>query len=283
MTLEQRPDASQIRARRHPFVVLLVYAVHVAVALAIAWPVANIVADPALAHPRADAVLFEPGALYLTEALRLALHPLTSALRGSLFAIFLASYLGLLPLGGLLHALNSEGRVTLAELSLGAARLFSRFSLLLGISLAVLLFSSVFLTLFSAAMPSSIGGPYTRQADIAEGVVVLVGGGLFAFVGLVHDLARATTVRAGLGPTAAIAEGARVLRRRAPTAVLAWSWRAALGTALVVLGGMLSTAVSVESAGWAAVLIVHQAIAFALVALRASWLSCALRLVATTD
>src|SRR5689334_8437150 len=131
---------SSIRARRRPFVVVLVYAIHVAVALAWAWPLAAILADPSLAHPRGDAVLFEPGAVYLAEALRLGSRPLASAFRGSLWTLFLASYLGLLPLGMLLSALNRRGPLRARELWLAAAGPFGTFSLLLGMSLVALLF-----------------------------------------------------------------------------------------------------------------------------------------------
>jgi hypothetical protein len=196
----------------------------------------------------------------------------------------LASYLGLLPLGALLWALNRRGPVRFAELARGAARLFGPLSLLLGISVAAIAFSGFFLALFAVALPSPAPGATSRSPELARFAVAAVGVTLLAFMGLIHDLARAAAVRLGLGGLAALSEGARVLRRRVPTAVLGWGWRMAAGAALVTAGAMLSGAISLERwTGWGAVLLMHQVIAFALVALRASWLACALRLVATTE
>jgi hypothetical protein len=258
-----------------------VHALHVAIALAVALPLASIIAAPTLSHPRGDAILFEPGALYLGEALRLGFRPFANALAGSVWIVILASYLGLLPLGALVSALNRRGPVRLPDLLADAAPLFGPFSLLLGLSVAALAFSTVFLILFAIALPLPPSG---RSADLAHVAVALAGALLFAFVGLLHDVARASAVRHGLRGLSALSEGAYVLRRRAPTAVLGFTWRAAIGAALVAGGAVFSGAVSVERwTGWSAVLLVHQGIALSLLALRASWLACALRLVATTD
>ena len=105
-------------------VILAVYCVHLALALAFAWPLARLVADAALNHPRGDLVLFEPGATYLLESFRLGRASLTSVAEGSVFAILMVSYLGLLPLAALIYALAHSGKAMFATLVAAAGRFF---------------------------------------------------------------------------------------------------------------------------------------------------------------
>jgi hypothetical protein len=266
-------------------IVFLVYAMHLALALALAWPVARLVADGALAHPRGDLVLFEPGATYLVEAFRLQRASLNDVAEASLFAILIASYLGLLPLAGLLHALDHTGKVTFASFAGAAARFFAPFSLLLGLALVT--------TALLGFVPLAMGGLLDdklksvlndRNQDIARASFRVIALLAACLVAVVHDLARAATVSRELPALPAAILAARVFRASPWRALGAWGGRGAAGILLVLAAGYVTYRVGVTT-GWrfAVVALLHQAVAFCLVLLRARWLSAALRLIETSQ
>jgi hypothetical protein len=262
-------------------IVVSVYLLHLALALALAWPVARLLADGATAHPRGDQVLFEPGATYLVEAFRLQRASLTDVAEGSVLAILVASYLGLLPLAALMHALAHTGKVTFPSLAGAAGRFFAPFSLLLGLALlATALFGFV---------PLAIGGLLDekiknllndRDYDIAHAAFRVIALIVACLVAVVHDLARAATVSREIPALPAAILAARVFRASPWRAVGEWGIRCGTGIFLVV-GAAYLTYRSGISTGWrfAFVTVLHQGIAFSLVLLRSRWLAAALRLV----
>jgi hypothetical protein len=262
-------------------IVVSVYLLHLALALAVAWPVARLAADGATAHPRGDQVLFEPGATYLVEAFRLQRASLGDVAEGSVLAILMASYLGLLPLAALLHALAHTGKVTFASLVGSAGRFFAPFSLLLGLALlATALFGFV---------PLAIGGLLDekiknllsdRNQDIARAAFRVIALLAACLVAVVHDLARAATVSCEIPALPAALLAARVFRASPWRAIGAWGIRCLAGILLVV-GAAYLTYRSGIGTGWrfAFVILLHQGIAFSLVLLRSRWLAAALRLV----
>jgi hypothetical protein len=262
-------------------VVVLVYVVHLVLALAFAWPVARLVADAALVHPRGDLVLFEPGATYLLEAFRLERAALTSLVEGSVFAILVTSYLGLLPLAALIHSLAHTGKVTFASVVAAAGRFFGTFSLLLGLALVA--------TALLGFAPLTVGGLLDdklklvfgdRSHDIARAFFRVVALLAAALVAVVHDLARAAAVSHEIPAVRAVLLAAQVFRASPWRALGAWGIRGAGGIVLVVAVAWATSRIGVETGPrFALVMVLHQVVVFTLVLLRARWLASALRLV----
>jgi hypothetical protein len=262
----------------------VVYLAHATFALAVAWPLAKLVADPVTKHPRGDLVLFEPGALYLTETLRLGRSALVSAAEGMSFAVLVGLYLGLMPLAALLYAYGREQKLSPAALMAAAGRYFGPFSLLLGLSLVV--------AALSAGVPLAVGALLEnelraalgeRGSDIAgmgfRGAALIVAG----VVGVVQDLARAVLVTRETKVLDAIREATETFRTWPAEAFGGWALRGLAALLLVTVAARLVTHVGVETAtSFTAVFVLHQAVAFALVFLRADWLALAVGLVQST-
>jgi hypothetical protein len=268
-------------ALRRLGVIACVYAAHAVFALAVAWPPTKVLADPTLAYPRRDHVLFEPGGLFLTEALRLARDPLTSLAEGSSFGILVGLYLGLLPLAALLHALGTRERISAPELAAAAARAFAPLSLLLGGALVVAGLASLVPLATGSLLETKLGDMLgERGSDLASlgfraAALLAVG-----VVGVVHDLARAAIV---VRATTAL-RGARcglVAFRAWPAEALGgWALRVIAGILVVTIAARVTTNIGIETAtNLAAVALVHQSVVFLLVFLRADWLAMAVQLV----
>jgi hypothetical protein len=263
-------------------VVVGVYAIHLALALGFAWPVTRLLADAALVHPRGDLVLFEPGATYLVEAFRLERASLTSVAEGSVLAVLATSYLGLLPLAALLHALAQAGRVTFASLVAAAGRFFGTFSLLLGLALVS--------TALLAFVPLTVGSLLDdklklvfgdRNHDIARTSFRVVALLAAALVAVVHDLARAASVARELRALDAVRLAVQVFRAFPWRALGAWGLRGTAGIALVVVVAWVTTRIGVHTGlRFGVVTVIHQAVVLSLVLLRARWLASALKLIA---
>src|SRR5262249_26627229 len=94
-----------------------------------------------------------------------------------------------------------------------------------------------------------------------------------------HDLARAAAVREDLPGLAAARRGIAVLAASARAALVGWGARGLLGLALIATAAFISHRLGVvRPSAIAAIALVHQGVAFALLWLRASWLSLAMRL-----
>jgi hypothetical protein len=269
------------RARRRGGTIALVYAVHACIALVIAWPQSGLLSDRTAALPGGDRVLFEPGGLYLLEAFRLSYPSMVSAARGDLLLLVLAGYLGLLPLGALVTALDRPARVDLRELIAGAGACFGRYSVLLGLALLSMGFATAACLLSAGALGlSPLSLPDTRGGAVALVAAYSVLGLLLSVLGVLHDLARASVVRHDADVWSALSLAASTLRQRPVHVLIGWAARTAAGLALVGASIAFAAAVSIVPAGgFFAIAFLDQLVAAALVALRASWLALALRLV----
>ena len=249
------------------------------------WPGRSrkLVADPLLAHPRGDRCCSSPGALYLTEALRLGRVATRPASReGSVVRRARWSLPG--PLAARrasLFALAHE------RPSRRCATLIAAAGALLRPVLASCSASRWSALRFSAFLPLTIGGPArdrapssarrTRLATSPKRRFASARCSLRARIGVVHDLARAApwsarTCRRSEPPMA----GSTSSRAGPSSAVGGWAIRGARGPP--ARDGRGAPGVD---ARWASkrerrsspVLALHQAVAFALVFLRADWLA----------
>jgi len=268
-------------ASRRLGVVAAVYAVHAVLALAFGWPLARVLANPTLAHPRGDLVLFEPGAIYLTETMRFTRAQVTTAAEGMTLGLLLTLYLGLFPLGVMLCALGREGRARWSDLAAGALRSFGPLSALLGASLlAAALACAVPLTMGELLDGKLRPALSDRGADLVEAGFRVVALAVAATLGVIHDLARAAAVTRELPALPAAVLGAAALRAHPIAAIGAWSLRGLSALLLVVLAARATTHIGIDtSTRLAMVTLLHQAVAFALVFLRTDWLAFAIRLV----
>ena len=277
--ISKRRTPIQPRARRRVGTIALVYGIHVGIALAIAWPLAGLFTAGAQRLALGDAALFEPGSLYLLEAVRQNAQPVLRAAPGTLWLVCTSSYLGLLPLGALVHAINRRGRVGLAELASAGGRYLGRYSLLWGLALLAIVFCSAFVGLTMAVIPH-----HTALGLVAMTALGTVASVLIAGLGIAHDLARAAVVRCRMSVARALETAGRTFVRCPLRAALGWLWRAAAGAAIVAGSAFLSSRLSRQTtASLLVTVVIHQVVIVSLIALRASWLACALRLVATTS
>lgn len=255
--------------------VLVLYATRLLLALLLALPIAGRAGALSSGHPDGDLVFFEPGGLYLLEALRLGRFTLPSELARIAALSVLAAYLGLLPLAASLHALAHPGKLRLWPLLQRSLPAMGTLSLLLGLALA----SHALLATLALAIVSLSGA----ALDTREGLLTL--GGILAAtlllatgIGVLHDLARAEAVARDARAFDAIRAALRTFGARP---WLAWAGRTALGLGLVALSASVVGSIGVErNLALVAVAIVHQLTVLALVALRFSWLAFAMRALA---
>jgi hypothetical protein len=132
-------------------------------------------------------------------------------------------------------------------------------------------------TVVTVGLSESLGDARAQQS---AGLVL----GFFALflmaIGIAEDLARAAVIRFRV-PAARAARLALTAFRQSPfTTCVSWTWRLLAGCVPIVIGALVAE--RLDGRGGPALLalfLVHQAIVIARVALRASWLAKALRVV----
>lgn len=284
--------APDIRARRAPVAVLLVFVWELAWALLVATPVHAWAKRVWGAHPDGDAVLFRPGGRELSSWIASGDDASAVVIRTTAILLVAGAVIGQIPLGALVASLVRRVRPPQA-LAVGVRAWLP----LLGILVLAGAIEGMVLSVGMLGASALDGALRDRMGDARAFGVRLAVFGLFvvvaAVVGVIADLGRVAIARhvAERDPDAEPESGLRVLRigiraalattRRAiGRAVLAWAWRAALAAALVVVGAVLgSMAGGRGGAVLAGVFVAHQLLILARTALRASWLANALRLV----
>lgn len=274
----------EMRARRRPLVVLSIAGVRLLLGLALALPLASLVAESGVGQsPRGDRVLFEAGGYMLLEVLRLQGPNLSAAARGLLPLLFVGFVITAACNAALLVALNLGGRLRLGPwLSRAFSYVPAQVVLGVGTGLAQLVVLLVAL-LSIDAVPSSLERPVAvSAAELSIWLLAaLVSGGL----GSVSDVAKAALVRDDAGLAAAVQRALTCARRAPLTAILGFLPYALLLLATVLGVSQLTSLLDVSRGGaWrvVSVLILHQAASLASVALRAAWYARALRLAASS-
>lgn len=270
------------RTRRALGAVLWVYAARALSAWIVASPLAAALVSPVAAHhPRGDAILFDAGGLELSESLRLSLDVLFAELRSSFWIASVLGWLSLVPAAGLLVALVERERSGVAEWTRRGLELLPRYTLLFGARLFVqgVLLALGVLLVWLARRRLSLSLD-ERSTDLVALWAALPCLALAGLVSLYEDLARVELVRgAPLGR--ALRRGAALLASRIGRLTLAALVLAAAGAVLPLLAAPLAGALDVSRPGTArvvGVLLVHQAVILALIALRAVWLAYAIEL-----
>jgi hypothetical protein len=260
----------------------------IVLAYLIASPLARVLMGAGIQHhPRGDAVLFEPGAVALVEAVRVSLGELRTELGGSLVVGIVGAWLLLIPHGALYAALGLPDRARLAELLPRSLALFPRFTLLGGACAFVqgLILTLAFLGASGIESRFATAGS-ERRADLLALGVLAIAVLLVAFTALWLDLARAAVVVDDARFFSALGSGFRAFLRR-PLAAIACSTLGPLCLlGLIAAAAVLTGLLDVSRVGtWRVLLVLalHQLVVLGAVLFRAGWLGASLELVRGPD
>ncbi len=274
-----------IRARRCWQWILGVWAWEALLGAALAWPFASIARSAYGAHPRGDAVLWDDGALPLLD-LVLRRRPALGALIAhgvtvTLFAAALGLVLSAALLAGLAFTMRDRRALSSLAAVQAAMAAFVPFAILLAVTLAFqgsLVLSAVTLArLASEGFAPTLG---SMKADLVGLLLLGLGLLLVACAGVTQDLARAAVVRFGAGAGGALRLAVRTVTPRVLALSWSWGWRALASVVPVAFGAFVAERIGGRGGkALAALFAVHQAVIGTRVALRASWLAKAMRVV----
>jgi len=274
-----------MRARRCVAPVAALWAWDAALGAALAWPFVSIVRAAYGAHPHADGVLWDPGALPLLDLLVRRLPALGSLIAHSAVVTIFALALGLLPSAAILVCVGfatrdakTPGLRRALPLAVAAT---GPFALLLVITLVL---QGTIVAAAATAASLANQGVSPKYGDIWAQTIALVvlAAGLLAtaFAGVVEDVARASVVRFGVGAGAALRAALTTVRRAPLTLFWSWAWRALSSLVPVAFGALLAGRVGGRGGTALVVLgVIHQLVIAVRAALRASWLARAMRAV----
>ncbi len=276
---------ASMRARARPLAIAVLWIWTTVSAALLAWPVIAVVRAAYGDHPYGDAPLWNRGGFELIDLFVNARFA-TTAVIGSATAVFLASaVLGLLPTAALLASIAFSTRdlhaPPLREIGVRALRAFRPMALLFvlaGLFEGALVGAGLILgAIAESAFATRLG---EARAEQISWIVYALFAALVAFVGVVTDLARAAIVRFRVRGVPAIRLALNAARRAPALAFWSWAWRALAAAALVAIGALVAD--RVDGRGGMALLalaVLHQVIVVTRIALRASWLAKALRVV----
>jgi hypothetical protein len=267
------------RARDRLGLVAFVYGYRAVAAGLMALPITLLVGRAVASYPRAARELFDPGAVMLVEALRLARRGLVATLGGAAGVGLVALALSVIPLGALLAGLARDDRMSSADLAAASVRHAPTLALVAlvgalgqGISAGVVLVVGGKLV---AALAST--GPAEDRQGVAVVALALVAASV---VGVLRDLASVAAVREELRFYSACSVALGHARKRGGRLLFSWAWRTLLGLAWVVVAAVAAPPGATLS--WHATAVafaLHQAAMFGLCLAHASWLAAAMRVV----
>jgi hypothetical protein len=274
-----------MRARRRPIAIFAYYIYQLALSLLVAWPVSRALAGVFAGHPHGDAVLFDPGGWALL-AIRTSYDRASPAISGLLLLVVVfGSVLGVVPLAALLTSLSHVTPETRAprprHLAPYVVATFRPLAKLLAMGSALeLVLLAIAWWAFGAAREAAEPRWGDARADqlgaLALAFVLL----LLGLAAVLHDLARAGSVRFRTGALGAIRAALLTLRRAPGRVTWSWTWRALAQLAIVAVVALVVPHLGTRGAASVlAIAILHQLVMAARTALRASWLARALRAV----
>jgi hypothetical protein len=179
-----------------------------------------------------------------------------------------------------MYALGHGGTIRASDLTAAAVRFFGRLSVLLVMATLGMAFAVVASFALATALKTKVAPGLSDPAgDALVAGAWLLGAAVVAIIGVVHDLARAAVTHRDLGAVDGVRVAMRAVAVRPAAAFFGWAWRSATGAMLVGAAAMATAAVGTDRfVGLGAAVFVHQACVLGIVALRASWLACAIRL-----
>lgn len=257
---------------RRPGVLLLVFGYRLLASVLIALPLTAAVGATGIGHfPTGDSVLFEPGAVMLTELLRMGGAYLPAAGLVSAGILIAACLVSVLPLSFWLVALCQSGKLRLKSWLGQAADRVPGLFLISGIAWMFRGLIAVVFALTFFSMDEDARWELFACAGVA-GVILMA-------VSFTEGLVQAAYVRHSGGVLEAIRGGFAALGKRGGYAVLGYL-APALGSlvVLVVFATVLHYPRGTESSTWMLALsnVLHQVGVLTLVLLRGWWLSTAL-------
>ncbi len=275
-----------VRVRQRPLVLASVYLFQLASAWAIATPIAQAVAATGIRNfPSADALLFEPGALFLVEVLRMGGRNLLAAAQSSLVILLVFATLQVFPILGLLVGLAEPGRLRASRVAARVAEALPSVMVLSGVSwLARGLLAVGALAFYSFAVAPVLSSETPKLRGISGLAYLGLCAVVFAALSIVQDLARAAIVRHELSLRRALGVAFETLKFKALPVLLNWSVAAAWSIATLVIAAVLVSRLRLDVPSSARVWLafgVHQVAAFTLIVLRALWFAASLRLLSS--
>ncbi len=277
-----------MRARRHPWAVVGLWAWETALALLFAWPAASLSGAVFGRGTAGDGVAWTPGGISLLDALTRNEPGMSAITTAGIAVLAVGAVAGLVPLGSTLTVMayaTRDGRSAgvVRALSEGL-RLFPAMLLLLVLAsvaqAATLVVGAGAGSLVESWMHTGLGEARAQQV---QGLFLLLALGVASAIGAAHDLSRAAVVRFKVGGFRGAMLGTRTLRLAPMGMWWSWAWRAVASLAPVVAAAWVTGRLG-GRAGMALVVVfaLHQLVIAARVALRTSWLARALRAVDAT-
>jgi hypothetical protein len=272
------PRAERPAAFRRLGLVALYFAYLLIASSLIAGPFVALVSSTVANDPRGDAVLFDPGALMLVEALRLAARGAVGALTASGWNAIFATFLGLLPFAALIAGLGRQGRLSAGYLAARAVRPIGTLALLWGVGLVA--------QVIFGGLTGLVGAKIIKQLHLSIvgediGRVVLAGVTLLVVltVGVVRDIAAVAAVNDGSGLYTSVVRALRVTIGAFGRVAFAYASRGVLGRGAIVAASPLIAWISRgEDPAFGIPFLIHQAAIVFGVFMHASWLAAAIRL-----
>lgn len=272
-----------MRARRHKWAVVGLWAWQTVLALLVAWPASSLVKAAYGDHPRGDAPLWDPGGRALADFLVRDAHGLRALASGASIVALAASVAGLVPMAAAMVAMAYASRDKRAPRLPDAMALALRALRALFVTLVIVGLAQIVVVVAGWLLARGIerwlvvSAGEARAQQIA-GIVAVVFALLVSAIGVVHDLARAAAIRFKVGGLRALALGARTFRVAPASLWWSWAWRAAASLAPIAVAAPVAGRIG--GRGGLALLclaVLHQSVVLSRVALRASWLAKALR------
>ncbi len=276
MTLAVVPVVER-RARRHPWVILALYAWQSALALLVATPAASLVGAAYGIDHRGDAPLWAPGGRALLDFAWHEQHGLGAIASTGQAILLVALIAGSVPTAAALVAMahaDANGRKVgfVRSVAEGLRAFPALLAVLVAASLALGalgLFAVEAREVVEAWCHEPWGEAAAQQIAAVAVLPVLVAGSV---VLVVADVARAAVVRFAVGARRGLAYGF-VAFQKAPLATWwGWAWRALVSVvpvgAVALLGHLLPGLL---------LFVLHQGVVLGRVALKASWWARALR------
>lgn len=268
--------------------IALLWACQGILALVAAWPAATMVRAAFGGDPDGEAILFRPGGHALLMFLAREADGVQGALAGATVVLVVGAAASILPTGMLLFSLegslNARTPSSLKATVAPAVRSFTALAVLFvgfGLAQALVLGVGAFVAPVVANLTERGAGEARSQEIAAVAVAVLALGA--GYLAILHDVACAALARRHRTALAALAASLATFQAHPFLLAWAWAWRGALSWGPLV-AITFAPRLGERRGAIAFVLLVflHQAAVLVRIALRASWLTVAIRTVGAT-